>query len=243
MSNTELLTCPRCRNNLTYTLHQAGTVVSCPHCGQSINLPPATPLPPHLPNAPPTITVKSRPPLERKPAQDLAPLLLKVSAVVGTALILLLTWGREPGPLVAINYVAALILFGWLGFKIGDWLGEWLKTPTPIDILVTLTIFAGLLFAYARLDTYEEIDRTKFSDGRSRLTVTTHRRSGRPIKEFIQVERGDGQTDFFLGGPLSESGKWHGKWTYTSFDPFYSESSWYWYGEEVSEGRWHELNR
>lgn len=48
--------------------------------------------------------------------------------------------------------------------------------------------------------------------------------------------------DHSLNGSLSPSGKWHGRWVYLSDDGYYQES-WYWYGDEVSEGEFARLNR
>ena len=57
-----------------------------------------------------------------------------------------------------------------------------------------------------------------------------------PLKMRIIFDGGDS-----LHGPMSDSGKWHGKWTELNSDRL--TYHWYWYGEEVTEGRWHELNR
>lgn len=45
--------------------------------------------------------------------------------------------------------------------------------------------------------------------------------------------------DLFAHGPTTASGKRHGHWVYLRGRAYYE--LWYWYGDEVSEGRWHEL--
>ena len=53
-----------------------------------------------------------------------------------------------------------------------------------------------------------------------------------------------GHLDWEAGGPMSESGKPHGHWTTTLWEPRLNwTDQWYWYGEEVSEGQWHLRNR
>ncbi|GAB5404575.1 MAG: hypothetical protein Aurels2KO_28060 [Aureliella sp.] len=48
---------------------------------------------------------------------------------------------------------------------------------------------------------------------------------------------GDG---WFANGPMTESGKPHGQWETLYFEPeLDSESRFYWYGEEVTEGEFH----
>lgn len=44
-------------------------------------------------------------------------------------------------------------------------------------------------------------------------------------------------------GPLTETGSRHGEWFFCDWVNDKGERVWYWYGEEVSEGRWHELNQ
>ena len=42
--------------------------------------------------------------------------------------------------------------------------------------------------------------------------------------------------DFSMSGDISESGRMHGKWTFISYKPLYSEDMYYWYGDKVTEG-------
>jgi len=48
-------------------------------------------------------------------------------------------------------------------------------------------------------------------------------------------------------GPMSPSGKRHGEWTFffhgDDDTPPRLMASWYWYGEQISEGDWHLRNR
>lgn len=43
-------------------------------------------------------------------------------------------------------------------------------------------------------------------------------------------------------GDFSESGKQHGQWTYVD-DDWKVTHTWYWYGEEITEGEWYLRNK
>ena len=50
-----------------------------------------------------------------------------------------------------------------------------------------------------------------------------------PLETWVIFDEGGS-----LHGPMSDSGKWHGKWTELNSDGL--TYHWYWYGEEVTEG-------
>jgi hypothetical protein len=46
-----------------------------------------------------------------------------------------------------------------------------------------------------------------------------------------------------LSGPLSESGKPHGHWIALGGDAAGIESIWFWFGDRVTEGEWHQRSK
>ena len=81
----------------------------------------------------------------------------------------------------------------------------------------------------------------------SRLPRTIHRQEKGGTTYVVEKPLiGGPRTAFEFGewgsrtGTITDSGKRHGQW-------FYCEGAatavkWFWYGEEVTEGRWHELS-
>jgi hypothetical protein len=99
-------------------------------------------------------------------------------------------------------------------------------------VVLTITLF---LTGWINFFVSPHQERETLSDGT--LIITNYDRFGRtPRWRMVKSWLG-----FNTSGPLSASGKRHGKW-FTQSESGYSYS-WYWFGEGVSEGRWHELNR
>lgn len=54
----------------------------------------------------------------------------------------------------------------------------------------------------------------------------------------------DGKTrSLTTSGPMAGTGKPHGEWSVVYWGPFRSETKFFWFGEEVSEGEWHLRNK
>lgn len=103
---------------------------------------------------------------------------------------------------------------------------------------ITITLLVVLAIAWSAA-TYLPVRTEKWRKG-DRLYVIKKNLWDTPLEEWVIYDDGD-----FLHGPLTESRKWHGKWTQyvgpkNDSSVFYH---WYWYGEEITEGKWHELNR
>jgi hypothetical protein len=100
-----------------------------------------------------------------------------------------------------------------------------------VALAITLFLTGWINFFVSPYQTRETLD-----DG-TRI-VTNYDRFGRTPRWRMVVNPTFGIT---VSGPLSESGKRHGKW-FAHGDGYFSDQ-WYWYDELVSEGRWRELNR
>lgn len=96
-------------------------------------------------------------------------------------------------------------------------------------------IIAGIVIAFVLFLVGTEFwtYRERWEDGGFHYTQIVRRIDGRPLSVFIH---GD---DYTASGPVSESGKPHGEWSVRD-GGLYSQPKWYWYGEEVTEGEWHE---
>jgi len=88
-------------------------------------------------------------------------------------------------------------------------------------------------------DTFE----TEYKDYYRRL-------SKRPYYRKMNLRKpGEFLTWYISQGPMTDTGKPHGKWSWTNLDwdakPFESKQGikFYWYGEELSEGNWHLRNK
>lgn len=140
-----------------------------------------------------------------------------------------------PGWLCIVNYLA-LILFG-SGLAFIAWIP--LKARFPRYKQLTLAglsaIPIGLVLWWAQYDWYLE----HWTMDNGWKVTDTVRRFGRPFERIIYTYDADGKFGTMISGPLSPSGKMHGEWR-AMFGM--DGSTWYWYGEEVSEGTWHLRN-
>jgi len=100
-------------------------------------------------------------------------------------------------------------------------------TIIAVAVLVGAWLFWGLVIPRE--------ERERLDDGT--LIITSYRRiAPRPTEQWIIFPDGG-----YLTGPLSKSGSRHGQWSQSTSGN--NRRIWYWYGDRVSEGRWHELNR
>lgn len=155
---------------------------------------------------------------------------------------------RPPGLKELLSYLALFVVticgvyfaFARLDAALGDRLplrglrgGRWV-----LAIFMAFAITKG----FAQIDFYfERWSQTSDSGAKYSYVDKTSRR-GRLLNRSVTV-RQDGQPTICYEGGFSESRKRHGPWTEMSYDDFHVTRTWYWYGEEVSEGEWHKLNR
>lgn len=102
---------------------------------------------------------------------------------------------------------------------------------------VAITSVVALVFIYGRWDQFPD----QREDEHLTSTVMRYRWSRIPTYKNVWFKDENGKTSEHWEGPLSESGKQHGKWSQFSWS-LGGTDAWYWYGEEVSEGQWHALN-
>ncbi len=114
--------------------------------------------------------------------------------------------------------------------------GGW-KAPTKA---ATAILGAAIIWTWGYFDTCMHVTETP----RSRIEGTYTRFGEKPLYKTVWMrnERG-GWESTFEGPTSSDSGKPHGRWHFLSHSPLYSEDTWYWYGEEVTEGEWQLRNR
>ena len=78
--------------------------------------------------------------------------------------------------------------------------------------------------------------RTEWTNDAGTKYTTIKNLWGTPIERMVHMADGS-----WLSGPLSKSGKRHGRWFYCDSKNDYRDWWWYWYGEKCTEGefrRW-----
>ncbi len=230
--------CPSCQRTLEAPDEYAGKLAKCLKCGAAIQLPQID-IPTFIPQ--PVAPQQSRP--ESNAPQKAFDLISKMPwktiGIAAIVLAFLLTLRTPPGPLVAVHYVA-LLLLGYLGtwLAIQKWLPSWRYTGKATAVSVLAAIACA--WFWGQYD-YSMNFWTKARDGyKSNYLDYTYRGASQPFYRHYWSDK-DGHT-YGAEGAFSESGKQHGKWRIedTSLpikDWFYDQ--WFWYGEEVSEGEWH----
>ncbi len=175
--------------------------------------------------------------------------------MVLSAIAFLFTIGSPPGPIVAFNYLMLVTSVAALTALVcGRWFG--MKTfccAAPVMILAALLI-------YAPRDSYEDKwtnteDNTPWDEEDDAITRysyrdTCSRWTGKMTHRRLSVRRyknGEGTSWTVVSGPMSDSGKCHGKWKTLFLRPLDfgnpAKTEWYWYGEKISEGEWHLRNK
>lgn len=109
-------------------------------------------------------------------------------------------------------------------------------------ILLTVTA----VYLWGRYDTYN----SEWVHDNVRYTDTYKRWGGQHIYRVLHAfetpeaaAEWRGIPNWSARGPITETGKVHGKWSYTYWKPdFHIETKFFWYGEEISEGEWHLRN-
>ncbi|MCE9526745.1 MAG: hypothetical protein K8R36_11905 [Planctomycetales bacterium] len=170
------------------------------------------------------------------PAVPLFPLI--VVAIICLVLFGCTLEGR--GGVVLLNYLCLVEVGSTVAFLVWRFTrGHLLQYSKAIGFTV-VAIPIGLIYLWASFDYYHEQWTTK--DG-WRVLETRKRWTQVPIERSIDVVDADGKWTQTLSGSVSASGKPHGEWHTLSMRDFSTQSSWFWYGEEISEGEWHLRDR
>ena len=119
------------------------------------------------------------------------------------------------------------------------WPKIWVR---PLGALLVAT----WLFVFGWNDTV----RQSWDKDESHYHDTRHRWSDRLLaRAYSEYKTSDHiHLVYYASGPMAGTGKQHGEWTHELYDdsrilPIDTETAFYWYGEEVSEGEWHRRNK
>ena len=217
--------CPKCGEAISSPDSLVGMNETCPTCGDECQVP-----------GHPSSVVRPSLASEAQPVFEGIPLLKKAWfrwLLVGGILVAgLASYGRPPSVLVPISYACFGIVAGVVAWKAVNRI-KWIpagiarKGITAGVVLIVLAVAVGK-------DRYYE--RRLCSDGQSVL-MTTYRRWGDvPLERYYHDEYGS------CWGPVSPSGKPHGRWKSVGANG-QSLELWYWYGEEVTEGQFRRYER
>ncbi len=151
--------------------------------------------------------------------------------VLGGGLGWLFTLQPKPGPIVLVHY--GLLVTAIVGV-VRACAGKWPAYRKWITVGGTV---AGvcLVILYGHHDYYE----ARWINEQGTKYVDTYHRFSRNLVHRWLFPAGGGSSD----GPMAGEGtpKPHGMWTHLGNGGI--EYTFYWYGEEVSEGEWHLRNR
>lgn len=166
------------------------------------------------------------------------------------------TLRSPPSVLVLVNYLALVgICVASTGFAY-QWYRSW------ITLMVGVAVSVILVFAYGSTDRYvsrwsslyeplqgRHVGRPVRFTGLDRYTHSHivyrdiyTRWTGRILHRSMSYYAGDGSMLPILdqSGPMSPGWNPHGEWVMQYYAPsFKNERSWYWYGENISEGEWY----
>lgn len=144
----------------------------------------------------------------------------------------------SPSAWVIVNYVAllgasgCLVVLARMRWPAHARRASWGAAAVGLGIIVFLGWF----------DRYDE----RWTNDRGIHYTDTH---GRFSSRWRCRRIIGGPNSYFrsMHGPMTESGRTHGQWTYWSKDSSgpnlgFSET-WYWYGEKITEGEWHLRNK
>jgi hypothetical protein len=149
-------------------------------------------------------------------------------AIAGTGL-----WARfyrSDAPLDLLSYLGAAVALFAIVLFVRTKSSQHRRFATWIASTIAISLFAIFAFTDEQKETVETEDA---------WTVTSFTRwGGTPIYRDVHLS---GRTDTWMHGPVSQTGKAHGKWTSRIGASW--KYVWYWYGEQVSEGEWHLRNK
>lgn len=212
--------CSVCGTTVT-TDQPSGSVTKCPNCGDLMRVG-ETPRP-----RPPQSAPALRQSLDRFLLGKM-PLIVGVVCVVG----FLYSFQTPPSPWVAVHYLCLITLIVLLSRAMIERLRPTGRTLAKVLSAIVAVLLVATYCNYG--DIYE-----KRVENADHIYVNSYARtSSRPYYRWI-IERNGG----FLthGSVKGREGKPHGEWT-TLFNGQLSRS-WYWYGEEISEGEWELRNK
>jgi len=139
---------------------------------------------------------------------------------------------QPPGFVVPVNYLSLIAFLAGVVLAVS---GFYPRHHTAICWLGAV-VSISLAYGYFRLDRYEERwinDRDSFTDSYTRSGQHFYRHIWwKSIGSGLDSDRGP-----MAGSPPKPHGEWKG------FHSLESTTTYYWYGEKVSQGEWHIRNK
>lgn len=176
--------------------------------------------------------------------------LLSVGAVLG--LLVFLTFFGCPQSLVLIDYGALLAFLACTAALLTLWRRQSWRT-FAVALGASSAVALAILVPFDRCTVWWEntIDATPWNETDSVFetiyyTDTRLRWQGDILYRELRTVRfskDENALSLYAAGPMSASHKQHGHWTSHTYDDFPPTHTWYWYGEEITEGEWHLRNK
>ena len=211
MSDKFAFLCPFCESEIRVPVAAAGKSGTCKKCRNKVIVPSRSPM-----VAAPIVAEK-----QNSLAIPLASCVASGSAIIWAVC--------AEANLTPWDYLA--IILSSVGLCALIWMIRSAAWAVPVSILMLV----GWWAAYAAMDT-----RTERWKNDNFEYVDVYSRWGHVHKtRRMTILDDEGKLQSMSSGAMSESGKPHGKWHLTLFPSFDSSDSWYWYGEEITEGEWH----
>lgn len=130
--------------------------------------------------------------------------------------------------------IFGIFLYKWLGTYSEFWITYYdPQTQKNIQTHDTLEIYS---------ERHKNLAFTEFKDDRRNW-------DGSLVYRTVWKYGKDHTVSSWSHGPMTATNKLHGEWKTVFFDHldandlYPDKKQWFWYGDEVSEGKWHELNR
>ena len=99
-------------------------------------------------------------------------------------------------------------------------------------LAILIPSFVALFFIFMTIPVKEVEDKIG-----SHMVTYKSRWTGKPYYRMGET------SEVSVEGPVTESGKLHGEWKGINLKSGREIREWYWYGEGITEGRWHQLNQ
>lgn len=257
--------CQTCQKKFKANDAASGKILACPNCHAMIHVPDVNwvnEIEFKEPHAPPAVEllpvveeVSAIPPRAPKPRQpfDYQKWQGRIKVVTfWLSILMFFVTMREPGFATISHYTALGLLTGigasWFATK---WIPMHRRATIIVAVAVALFLWGRSDYYIKRWEKFNDGEPTKYSDYYRRFSNTLFYRD-----IWIELENGS----HHIEGSFSESRKPHGHWHesvaddkangYKYFDykeqaipGWFYKDTWYWYGEEITEGEWHLRNK
>lgn len=221
---------------------ESGKIARCPKCNHLIHIPDVTWVggiakeqePP--PFIPPLDEVAIVPPAKEPKhrsliTNELAITWIKRGMIAVSALMFLATLHRQ-GMAGFSHYLSLTILASFGFYKLLKYAPEaWRRYGTIAAVVLSLVVWFKVDYSiHYWEDANETSDELNYTDYYARGADSPY------FREYRVWYKEGGY--YYSAGSFSESMKQHGEWKSHS-NGLRPTSSWYWYGEEITEGEWH----